>query len=322
MKRVFAIALVLIGTPLEGYFYWFRFTKEGMASYIAWAAGAGLILLLSVLIYLAREDKRLYIPALALACFSVISTSAGQSFATLGDNARNAGSEAKLILAQDVIESAKGEMLRLDTAYDALVAQESASVTSLQDRYEWTKTLATVEAQKKTNRAQREKELARYDGAVADLNTASVMVSTNIYTYYSSLFGLSSTWLQFILHSILSLFLTAMTPTGVALWPRKEIAIPIVEVEKPKIESHRAKGKVAKTEEQVAQEISAVEQVIDNLSKLPESLTPRQAAVALGSSHTPLYYAVKKGQLEALSMNPVILSRDKIVEWFVRRHHA
>jgi hypothetical protein len=292
MRYIFAALLISIGTPLESYFYWYRFTREGMDIYIAGAAGAGLILLLSVFVYLARDNRKLYAPALAVALFSVVSTSAGQSFATLSEQQLSAGVEVRVQSAQDMKTSAEEEVQRLDADYAALTRQIDATVSSLEDRYAWQRTLATVDAQRKTNRDRRESELRRFDQAVLDLATLSVSRQTDIYSYYSSLFGLSARWLQFILHTILSAFLTAMTPTGVALWPKKKLSLSPVLINKNEVN------------------------ITEALRALPDTVSARQAGAALGVSHVPLYYAMHRGELKTCSIHPIRFSRDDVAAWY------
>ena len=122
MRKIFAVALVCVGTPLELYFYWYRFVNEGMAGPIAIVAGIGLVMLLSILVYFLERNRKsvgLMAAVFLLSAFDVISTSAGQSFATLSITLANQGVEAKTSDAEWRIRDAETVISRLDKEYEA-----------------------------------------------------------------------------------------------------------------------------------------------------------------------------------------------------------
>lgn len=334
MKKIFAFLLIAIGAPLEGYFYWYSFTREGMADLAALASGFGMILLLAVFVYMAREKRAFILPVLLLSLFAVLSTSAGQSFATLNLYMESSGTEADASLAQWEIDDGRRQIIRLDAEYDKLDKEEDASITSTEDRAKWRTALAAADGLRKANRAARDKELARISAATNRLGLLSGTRQADIYSYYSALFGISPRWLQFIRHSLLSAFLVTMTPCGVALWLQGKGEGNVLHRAKTFFGQKKADGgsaetgsapsrrarKKAETPATVALDLERALRVAEKLARLPEVVSPREAGRALETSHTPIYRAVMKGDIPWDGKSPLRVKRADVQEWWDKKY--
>lgn len=331
MKKLFAAILAVIGIPLELYFYWFRFVNEGMEGWIAIVTAIGLTVLLSTFVYFAKPDgtakaryKWLY-PALLVALFDIFSTSAGQSFAMAQTEALGAGTEAMAKNAEWALQDAEKEIVRLDNEYGKLTYQED-SITSIEERAKWKSTIENLAKAKTANRAARDQQQARKEAEAAKLGTASVGRKINVYAYYEALFGLPARWIQFILHTLLSVCIVSMAPVAVLLWPTEQKTVVVEQEEVPTQRTlttspvaTRMMKKKDKSEAEVSRELEALERITTAVEALNDPADPREIGRALEMSHTPVYAAIKNGELAPLSMNPVRVSKDEVMRWVEAR---
>lgn len=323
MRKIIAIALTLVGTPLELYFYWFRFTNEGMAGWVAIIAGLGLTVLLATFVYLSRDKRAWLFPALLVAAFDIISTSAGQSFASIQEAVVSEGIEMQAEDARWTREDADKEIARLDAEYESLTKQ-TEGLNSIEDRAKWKSAVASLDQAKNNNRALRDAQVARKEGATRSATAVAGIRKATIYSYYESLFKLPSKWIQFALHTFLSACLAAMPSVGVLLWPREKdrglIEKALASSKKVKRNYARSRRRVegkepTEVEPNEASNEETLPSIEEALADLPDIVDPRQLGRALGMSHTPVYNAINKGELEPESMNPVRIMKENALKW-------
>lgn len=208
-KNITAFILIVVGVSLEIYYYGTRFIADGTWGPLAFFIGAGLNLLL---ITTVRKKKARYkILSFALVVFSVVSTSAGQTFAMIQKGER----EAKEVTAPE-IASIEKENEELEKEIAELNSQITGTVTTLEDRYEWRNTLTKAEKQREEKRAKINENRKR----LYELRDGKKILSDEretVYTFYSGILRgkIGADMLKFILHTILSVFIALMAPVGI-----------------------------------------------------------------------------------------------------------
>ena len=198
LVKLFAIALILLGTPLEAYYYWYSFTQEGVPNVIAVLAATTLILLLSVAVYLTEINKPWWLLSTAVAMFSVVSTSAGQDFAFLDIRNKEQRFLEEKSWAKEDYERILTEISKLNEEYDSYIKELDSSISSLEDRYEWTNTSSTVEKLKQDNRRKKVEQEIKLQEARDKMVSVKIGINTGLYEYYASLLGdrIPAHWLK------------------------------------------------------------------------------------------------------------------------------
>jgi len=206
MKKNLSIAMILIGSFLEVYYYTFRFTADGIPWWLGIIIGAGLNLLLMLLVYWKKNSLMI----IFLIAYSVISTSAGQTFSII--EKQKSEIEAKVSPEKKRIEK-EIELLQEERA--GLSGQISGTIKTLEDRYEWQNTLG--KAEKRIEEI--EGQIKTYNKSIEDLTKGQTITENNIYTFYESLLKgiIGKDFLKFIFHTILSVFIALMAPTGIKI---------------------------------------------------------------------------------------------------------
>lgn len=211
-----SVALIIFGSCLEIYWYYYRFISDGIHVAVAWLAG---IVLNIFLIVLTRLPKK--IPTMALiismVAYSVFCTSAGQAYNL--EQVRMAQEESR---SQQADAERERDRIRqtielLNKRYDLIEVQKNNTITEFEDRYEWKNTLAKAEEDQRAIQG----DITRYRAELADLYDAYEVQPPDIYNYYGALFGWSPQFLQTVLQMLLSGFIALMAPVGVAIWPKK-----------------------------------------------------------------------------------------------------
>ena len=291
LVKLFAIALILLGTPLEAYYYWYSFTQEGVPNVIAVLAATTLILLLSVAVYLTEINKTWWLLSTAVAMFSVVSTSAGQDFAFLDIRNKEQRFLEEKSWAKEDYERILTEISKLNEEYDSYIKELDSSISSLEDRYEWKNTSSTVEKLKQDNRRKKAEQEIKLQEARDKIVSVKIGINTGLYEYYASLLGdrIPAHWLQFIKHTILSIFLMLASPTGVKLWL-----------------SYRSYTKKATKKKLFGQE------------EIPNVLSLHKAADLCGIAHTTLYNAWKKGRLK-VEGTPAKVEKEELIRFMGER---
>jgi hypothetical protein len=211
LKLSTALSLILLGASAEVFFYQYRFVSDGMSLGVAITIGVALTIMLMVAS--TFKNKSL---ALLLIIYSVIATSAGQSYslelvrgeAQIVEN-RNAENRREYDRLQSNIDALTEEWNRLNDEKQDL---------SLADYSMWRTALANIN-ERQGQVADDIKEFSRQQEA---LSLAVLIQPDDIYTYYSKLIGIPASILQFILQSMLSVFVALMAPVGINIWPKIE----------------------------------------------------------------------------------------------------
>ena len=222
---IFPVSMITMGSFLEVFYYFWRFSNDGIATWLAVSIGAALTLLLALAI-IQRRNKWAWTIIVPLAFYSIMATSAGQAF-SLGI-VLEAETEAQVEEAyrQEEIRAVQSRIDVLQSEYQEIRGQINATVTSLADRGYWRTTLAAAEARQAELRVL----ISESQAAITELRREAVShenieeKSTNIYEFYHRLFGLDPVWLQFILQTVLSAFIAVMVPIGILTLPRRETA--------------------------------------------------------------------------------------------------
>lgn len=208
MKKAFDWALILLGSFLEVYFYAERFGQEGIAPWLCLVMGLALNLLL--LHAVRGKGWQFKTMAFFLIGFSIISTSAGQTFMLL----EKGKAETETKYSEEVAEIAR-EVKELTEERGKINEQISGTVQNLEDRFKWKNTLAMAESRKGEIESQLKVLKARREAIVTgNVDTAG---GAALYDFYSGLTGgkVRPDWFKLILHTILSVFIALMAPTGI-----------------------------------------------------------------------------------------------------------
>lgn len=208
MKKLFDWSLIVLGSFLEVYFYAERFGQEGIDPWLCWIMGLALNLLLLHAVH--RIGWQFKAIAIFLICFSVMSTSAGQTFMLL----EKGKFETEAKYSEEVGEIAR-EIKDLSDEREKINEQIGGTVQTLEDRYTWKNTLAMAETRKEEIEAQLKALKDRREKIVTgNVDTAG---GAALYDFYSGLTGgkVRPDWFKLILHTILSIFIALMAPTGV-----------------------------------------------------------------------------------------------------------
>ncbi len=166
--------------------------------------------------------------------FSIFTTSAGQAFSFATVQSVNTGETVKQMNAQDRLDEIKIELNDIRVDNENYKTQINNTVTSLEDRYEWKRTTASVEKiinnnNTKIEALKTERSILRASQTIrADVEKPEL----NIYAFYNGLFHIDKTWLQFFLQTLLSAFIAITAPFGVILIQHK---IAVVEPAKRQI---------------------------------------------------------------------------------------
>lgn len=213
---IFAIALIVIGSFLEIFYYKVRFEQDGIVTWLSIIIGAALTLLLTLVVYI-RKKPIAWLIIIPLAIYSILATSAGQSFSLSKLQKEEAAIETVEAYTQDEITEARERIKYLDEQIIIINNQISGTVITLEDRFNWKNTLAAAQEQIKNYTEER----AALAEKLSSLRSTAVTheevetVTTNIYKFYHNLTGVPASTLQFILQTLLSAFIAAMSPIGI-----------------------------------------------------------------------------------------------------------
>jgi hypothetical protein len=200
------VLLILFGGFLEVYYYFMRFSRaDGVVEWVGILIGVGLTVLLMAVSWQKRTVLKVF-----LIVFSVIATSGGQSFSLIEKNKENVQAQSA-----DELKLLEAEQASLVKEYAQIQERISTSIKSLEDQFEYKNTLATAET-RKAEISQRQKEI---QVEIKGLNKDQTNVeAANIYSFYADLFGevVPVSWIKFILHTLLSIFIAIMAPTGIS----------------------------------------------------------------------------------------------------------
>jgi hypothetical protein len=218
-RKILAIALILLGSFLEIWFYYWRFYNDGIHAWLSFIIGISLTLMLALAVY-----RRTWLIIMPLALYSVWATSAGQAFSLNASIEVDSQARVQQLYLQEDASEIEEQISRLDANIEQTREQINATVTSLEDRYEWKNTLARaeeVEQELTTERKELQQQLREIRSKITTHETIEHRGS-NIYEFYSELFGWSERWLQFLMQTLLSAFIAAMAPLGIIIYNESE----------------------------------------------------------------------------------------------------
>ena len=216
MIKLFSILLIIIGSFLEIYFYWFRFKHDNIVDWLSIIIGMALTLLLCMAII---SKKKLHIKLLIISViiYSVLATSAGQSFSLSLVDKEETQNTVEEKYRQDNINDIETRIKQINTEYETIQNNINATVETLHDRGTYRTALGKAE----TRLVELNNERTKLRNELAELRNESITYEgieqkkTNIYQFYNDLTGIPEKWLQFILQTILSIFIAIMAPLGI-----------------------------------------------------------------------------------------------------------
>lgn len=216
---ILPVLLIIFGWVLEIYYYWWRYTSDGIDSWVSLVSGIALTLFLSILTKFWKINPKFFVTiGVFLIVYSVFCTSAGQSYSLQLIQQENEREIAKLEDTRREANRIDNTILSLQNRYDLIEEQKNEFITTFDDRYSWKNTLQTAEDSQRAIQS----DILNYRAQKEQLIDSVEIKPPDIYTYYSGLFGLDNKWLQFILQTLLSLFIAVMAPVGILIWPVKQ----------------------------------------------------------------------------------------------------
>jgi hypothetical protein len=217
-RYLFPASMIVLGSFLEIYYYAFRFTNDGIDLWLATVIGIALTLLLSLAVFM-RNLKPVWFLIIPLSIYSVICTSAGQSFSLGLEIKQEKIEQVQAENNQKEIDDTRARITWIDNELAILRKQKDETITSLADRYKWKNTLRIAEAREKELTNERGIQANKLSELRAQATTSQDIKQrlTNIYEFYNQMTGWSPEWLQFSLHTILSIFIALMSPLGIII---------------------------------------------------------------------------------------------------------
>jgi len=213
---IFPASMIILGSFLEIYYYAFRFTQDGIELWLAMIIGISLTLLLNLAVFM-RKLRLVWLLIIPLAIYSILCTSAGQSFSLGLEIKEEKIEQVQEEYTQIEIDETAKRITWIDEELVRIRKQKDETITSLSDRYHWKNTLKIaeeLEAELTTERSGLTKKLSELR-IKAKTKDNIEQRSTNTYEFYQGMTGWSAEWLQFALHTILSVFIAIMAPIGI-----------------------------------------------------------------------------------------------------------
>lgn len=224
-QKIISIILIALGSFLEIFYYFNRFSGDGINPSIAIIQGVALTALLMG-IFIMRGKWYVWALIILLAGYSIFNTAAGQrqSLTTKAENTVIQINDQKITDLQNSIS-------RKRNRYSQVEELLNNSISDFEEMWEWRNTTARYE-----------EELDLLDSEIADIEREVITLRNpeiedsdigKLYNFYSELVGLSAEWLQFWLQIAFSTFIAMMAPAGILLWPKpKEVVKKIVSTKK------------------------------------------------------------------------------------------
>lgn len=212
----FSVSLIIIGSFLEIFYYSYRFINDGISIWLSIIIGVALTLLLSLAVY-KRKQRIMWLIIIPVSIYSILATSAGQSFSLGIKEEIRFEEQAEQEYIQEEITETLNQIESIDKELSKINEQIESTVSSLEDRYEWKFTLARAEERIDELKLERsELKIILNDlRSKATIHQEVETANINIYEFYHKLFGWEKNIFQFVLHTILSAFIAAMSPIGI-----------------------------------------------------------------------------------------------------------
>jgi len=227
MIKLFGILLIIFGSFLEIYYYAYRFTNDGIESWLSITIGIALTLFLCMAI-LYRKKRGIRFLILTLIIYSILATSAGQSFSLSLFQKTEIQENVQEQYRQDEIDEIQFRIQQIDEKYTQIQFGINETTTTLHDRGVYRTALEKAENQQLLLNEERSllrdrlSELRQYAISYDGIEKRK----TNIYEFYNRLTFISNEWLQFFFQTWLSIFIAIMAPLGIttlqSIKPKKE----------------------------------------------------------------------------------------------------
>ncbi len=227
MIKLFAILLIIFGSFLEIYYYAYRFTNDGIETWLSIIIGITLTLLLCLAI-LNRNKKHIPLLIITLIIYSILATSAGQSFSLSLFQKEDIQEDIQEEYRQDEIEEIKYRIEQIDEKYSQIQSGINETAQTLHDRGVYRTALEKAENQQLLLNEER----SQLQGRLTELRQEAISYEgieerkTNIYEFYNRLTFITESWLQFFFQTWLSIFIAIMAPLGITtlqdIKPKKE----------------------------------------------------------------------------------------------------
>ena len=211
MKKALSYCVIIIGAFLEIFYIVARYKPDGIIAPICILIGIALNIFLMLAAY--NNNKPLM---LALVCFSILNTSAGQTLSLKKTEVKSVSN----IGIDETVEQNKryaADIAKLDTEIDAINRRLNGFET-MEEKAEYRNNVAADEQTIEKKRA----EKARLEKLISD-NTKDkkkevekTVQAESVYTFYGSMNTWKpADWLTFVLHTIFSVFISIMAPYGI-----------------------------------------------------------------------------------------------------------
>ena len=216
MIKLFAILLILTGSFLEIWYYAYRFTNDGIETWLSITIGIALTLFLCLAI-LNRNKKYIPFLILTLIIYSILATSAGQSFSLSLFQKDEIQDNVQEEYRQDEIEEIQYRIEQIEEKYTQIQSGISETAQTLHDRGVYRTALEKAENQQLLLNEER----SRLQDRLTELRQAAITYEgieerkTNIYEFYNRLTFVPEDWLQFFFQTWLSIFIAIMAPLGI-----------------------------------------------------------------------------------------------------------
>lgn len=212
MKKIFSVLLIIFGSFLEVWYYQYRFINDGIEIWLAWTIGIALTLFLALAVF-----KKTTALIIVLIIYSVLATSAGQSFSLSQYENKLSTEDATQLNIQDEILDTENRINDLDSESEKIKTDINSSVNSLDDRLKYRKSIYGAYA--RIDEIEKERTILRdHLTELRNRTTTHEKIKrheTNIYKFYNGITSIPVNWLQFIFQTALSFFIALMAPLGI-----------------------------------------------------------------------------------------------------------
>lgn len=229
MIKLFGISLIIIGSFLEIWYYQYRFSNDGISIWLSVVIGTALTLFLCLAI-LNRDKKNIKILILTLIIYSVLATSAGQSFSlSLFQETEHQEDIQEKYRQEEIIET-QNRIQEINLKYSQIQNAIEQTIETLHDRGAYRTALEKAETEQRLLNEER----TELKNQLSELRSEAITYEgiedhkTNIYEFYNRLTFISEEWLQFIFQTWLSIFIAIMAPLGITTLqglPKKEKSV-------------------------------------------------------------------------------------------------
>lgn len=211
MKKILSYCVIVIGAFLEIFYTVARYKPDGIIAPICILIGVALNIFLMLAAY--NGNKPLMI---ALVCFSVLNTSAGQTLSLKKIEVKattNIG-----VNETDEQNKRYNDEIKVLTNEIAVIDKRLNGFATMEEKAEYKNNVAADELSIEKKRT----EKARLEQLIAD-NTKNkkqeaekTVQAESVYSFYGSMNKWkASDWLTFALHTIFSVFISIMAPYGI-----------------------------------------------------------------------------------------------------------